>query len=645
MEVLYYDRLHDLVLALPQSSGSLDGGTTVGMQFSAFGQEFALELEPNASVNELARALETGPGITAYKGTVSGYPGSWVRLVFAAGGPAGLIWDGEQLYAIESPADTVTSSEATAIYRADDLYVPQGTMTCPMGAMPLQGSTMFEQVVAESFEALALTATVNLDMGIVADFEFATDNSADPAAAMLTRMNNVDGIFSDQVGVRLSIVEIDVFSEEADPFNGTDPFDLLDELTTFRAGDPAQSATGLTHLFTGRNLDDTTVGLAYFGAVCSTQFAASLSESRADSGRGPFLDSLIAAHEIGHSFGAPHDGDPAGDCPDTPEGFLMAPQLSDADQFSACSLETMQTLINDPRMTCLTDIDWPDIELTSGSPDSEQAAGNEFDYVLTLTNRGGETAVAAGLAVDFGAGLEILAATPGAGTCDAPQSTMSCSLGDIPGGSSRDVVFRMRSDTPAVYGVDASSSTTDDNNPANDTVADTITIVPGVDLALSGAAVRVQSGQDAQVSIQLDNLANTAANDDIELTADLGSGARPLTAMLGSQMCNISGQSVSCALGMLAAGSNVELSLSVTAVSVGTQNLTLTATSSELDSNAANNELVLSIDVFAPPSSDSGGGGGALDWVLLLSLAAVTSRRLAGRANASRRRIAGRAAH
>ena len=169
---------------------------------------------------------------------------------------------------------------------------------------------------------------------------------ANAETALLTRLNNVDGIFSEQLGVQITVAEVDVFTSSTDPFTSTAASTLLDELARYRADTAHQEAQGLTHLFTGRDLDGSTVGVAFFGAVCATRsrfssrsFGAGLSQARAGNA---VIDSLVAAHEIGHTFGAPHDGDANGACASTPTTFLMAPNINGSSRFSACSLGEME---------------------------------------------------------------------------------------------------------------------------------------------------------------------------------------------------------------------------------------------------------------------------------------------------------------
>jgi hypothetical protein len=113
-------------------------------------------------------------------------------------------------------------------------------------------------------------------------------------------------------------------------------------LGLLRRQTPALSATGLTHLFTGRQLDGDTAGIAYTLALCSRRYAASVTVAHNSAA----LDTLITAHEIGHVFGAPHDG--TEQCASTPQGqYIMTPMLnSSVTSFSQCSLDQIDAVID-----------------------------------------------------------------------------------------------------------------------------------------------------------------------------------------------------------------------------------------------------------------------------------------------------------
>jgi hypothetical protein len=127
--------------------------------------------------------------------------------------------------------------------------------------------------------------------------------------------------------------------------------------------------TGLTHLFTGRQLDGNSAGIAYTDALCSQRFGASLTMAHSSA----TLDALVTAHEIGHVFGAPHDG--AGQCASTPQGqFIMTPTLTTSvTNFSQCSLDQISAVIDS--YSCLVALPPPGPEPPAPPPPAPPTEG------------------------------------------------------------------------------------------------------------------------------------------------------------------------------------------------------------------------------------------------------------------------------
>ena len=217
-------------------------------------------------------------------------------------------------------------------------------------------------------------------------------SEAGAAAAITTRLNNVDGIFSSQVGVQISVQVIETFDTNSDPFTTSDAGALLEELSDYRSTNPAQNSNGLTHLYTGRDLDGSTVGIAWTGALCSNYFGTGVSEGNGSA----TFDTLIAAHEIGHNFGSPHDGESGSACESEAGDWLMSPRINGSDQFSACTLTQMADDI--ARASCITGLATVDMRVGLQSS-TTLLFGADADLSYDVYNNG--TLDATNVGVDF----------------------------------------------------------------------------------------------------------------------------------------------------------------------------------------------------------------------------------------------------
>ena len=137
----------------------------------------------------------------------------------------------------------------------------------------------------------------------VADFEFYQDYGSD-AFAVFDRMemiiNLVNAQYESEVGITHQISLQTVFTSDAQPFTTTDPSDLLDELHE----EFASASDDLVHLFTGKELNGTTIGIAYIGATCNDDLKFGLSQLDFNGNLACATD--LVAHELGHNWNANH---------------------------------------------------------------------------------------------------------------------------------------------------------------------------------------------------------------------------------------------------------------------------------------------------------------------------------------------------
>jgi hypothetical protein len=433
-------------------------GTTRGLRlrFAALGRDFQLRLEPNP---RLAAQAE-GSRWQQYAGSIPGEPASWARLSVAGGSLRGVIFDGHELLQIEPGADGAT--EITRL--ADVALVRDISFIGDLVPAPVEKQVGGGAPAAPRLEGISIDR--KLEVSVIGDASFRARYASDAEArdAMLTRLNIVDGIFSAQVGVGVAVTSVNVGGALGDALDAsTDPPILLDSLGRLRQQTPALNDRGLTHLFTGRDLDADSVGIAYSAALCNQRYSASLAQAH----NGAAIDGLISAHEIGHVFGAPHDGE--GQCAATSSTqFIMAPMLNtQANTFSQCSLDQMAPRV--ASASCLRPLQPPDMALPSSLGDQAAAIGANFNWRIELQNRGERMASNARVTVELTPALSMVSATPTAGSCVVQASLATCDLASVNGGESVQIDFLMTSATAGTFAAHAQVVTPDDADRSNDT--------------------------------------------------------------------------------------------------------------------------------------------------------------------------------
>lgn len=480
--ILYFEPLRPLSgSSLAQAQQKAGDESRQSLQFDAYGRRFALELERNA------RVMQDEETTVAYRGQLTGQSGSWSRLTQIGDELHGLVWDGTELYVIE-PAEVAaefmvtapTSQSGNVIYRLKDTLVELGADFCSAvdAGSETDGLTAFKSVTADLKSHLvvqqAAGATLGLRLSAIGDASlrarYATE--AEARNALLIRLNNVDGIFSAQLGVEIQITSLALYDDDSDPFsNTTVPNSLLSELADLRFNTPALRSNGLTHLFTGRNLDGNTVGIGYIDALCRSRYGAALTETR---GRGATIESLIAAHEIGHNFGAVHDG--TGDCNSTPPNlFIMGPQAAaENDTFSTCSLNTMSRSID--RAACISALPPADVAVAFAPVPATLTTGQTFTWSVTIANNGGQQASGVGLDIMLPAALTVDEATVANGTCTIGAGAIQCSIGTLAVNESRAVGLVLRAQSSGLFTVSATAAATIDANATNNTASSTVPV-------------------------------------------------------------------------------------------------------------------------------------------------------------------------
>jgi hypothetical protein len=584
------------------------------VEFDAYGRRFAFDLESNdrllAAVPAANKAQLSGAQLM--RGKLAGLPGSWVRIARVGDGLEGAIWDGNDLYVVTSagaiagalttPLDATPSQ--TVVFRLSEAIngLPRGYCATEPGvarsaAADVPALGQYKALVAELRAASAAVAIDQLSIALIADAAFQNAEGANSAEVMLARLNTVDGIFTEQVGVLLVASDVRLVSPGSDPFTQTAAGDLLRQLSDYRQSNPSVLSAGLAHLLTGKDLDGNTIGIAYLDSLCDQQRGVSLSSSL----QIPFYTSLVMAHEFGHNFGAEHDGEPGSSCATTSSNFLMAPSINGSSTFSQCSRNRIATTIARARGSCIVSDSYADLALEAPAATVQADAGGAFSLPLTVRSVGEIAASGSRLRASLPVGLQFVSGTVAGGACSATGLEVTCTLGDVAPGEERLVDLQLSSDVIRLFSVPVSVSATNEFLSANNSATVQVYTRSGVDL---GVAIAVTPTE-------------VFFNEPIDFTVDV-SALRTQTARGGTLNIDVRGVAIQsidaggntcaplvpgstitrCQLADLTAGSQTRIVIHGLSNFAGALTATANVSVAE-DSNFANNSASASYTIFA----------------------------------------------
>ena len=245
------------------------------------------------------------PPSRTFRGYLEDMPGSQVQATVSDGrvdaritlpGWEGQVWIVKPLSGL-IPGDT---SGRHIVYRAEDVVGPGGTCATPNTPTP---------DVQEELPPPPGTAPLDVlvcEMACDADVEYYALNgcSVDATVADIESViNGVSAIFERDIKVTFQITGIIVRTAEPDPYDTTNPYVLLGEISDDWTTNHRDIPHDLVELFTGRTLAGG-IGIADMGTLCN---GYSIVQSR-------YYSDLVqrvslSAHEIGHNFDAAHCDD------------------------------------------------------------------------------------------------------------------------------------------------------------------------------------------------------------------------------------------------------------------------------------------------------------------------------------------------
>jgi hypothetical protein len=208
------------------------------------------------------------------------------------------------------------------------------------GAVGDCGALTLERKVAQATEQFAAPATATVapdplaattlrevEVATEADYEYvqALGGSSAADSEILSILNQVEGVYGSELGISFKVVYQHTWATSADPYSATEPNAMLAEFASYWNANFGNVGRDLAHMWTGRDMDGSAIGIAYIGVTCrSASYAYGISERQT----GAVAKVGVTAHEVGHNFNAAH----ATECPDT----IMYPSLGGSTQLTFC---------------------------------------------------------------------------------------------------------------------------------------------------------------------------------------------------------------------------------------------------------------------------------------------------------------------
>lgn len=275
---------------------------------ASIGLNIVLQLEPHSVRARGFRVLEQDqdgrwrqaatPPLRTYRGKVLGMPGSVVAASLLENGLHAQVRlvTGDAYWVEPVPG----RAGLHAVYRRVDVARHDGTC----GADRLANTRPFGR--KRSGSSGPSSALKIGELACDADFEYFQDygTTNNVVARIESVINQVNVQYERDVGIQHTITTILVRTSSSQPYTSTDATSLLYQFRNEWNANQGGVQRDMAQLFTGKDLNGGTIGIAWLGVVCNLSYAYSAVQSDFNNNFGCATD--LTAHELGHNWDADH---------------------------------------------------------------------------------------------------------------------------------------------------------------------------------------------------------------------------------------------------------------------------------------------------------------------------------------------------
>ncbi len=265
---------------------------------------FAEEVSADGEV----RSVEPG-AVQSFKGSVRGIEEAQARFTITNDRVEGVILTPWEWYFVEPLRNYVEFSAPSDLvfYKKSDIVL-ESFGTCETRLAERMDKA--GDLVAPRLEMAAAGSYV-LSIATEADHEYVTafGDSSSANNEILNILNQVEGVYDSEVGISFEVVYQNTWASSSDPYVSTAASTMLSEFRSHWNANFASLPYDVAHMWTGKNLDGSTIGIAWVDVVCSSRSLSYGVSQKYNPVPGKYI---LTAHELGHNFGASHSNQQTG---------------------------------------------------------------------------------------------------------------------------------------------------------------------------------------------------------------------------------------------------------------------------------------------------------------------------------------------